>query len=62
MSTDDHALTVPFGRSDFLLGLQAELTDPIHLRLIQAYEGDNPVESMETELGEILMEVLRRED
>ena len=42
--------------------LLAELSDPIHKRLIQAYQGDDPVQSMESELGRILMEILHRED
>jgi hypothetical protein len=39
-----------------------ELSDPIHKRLIQAYQGNNPLESMESELQKILMEILHNED
>jgi len=38
-----------------------QLSDPIHKRLIEAYSGDDPVESMETELGRVLEEVLDNE-
>jgi hypothetical protein len=46
----------------FLAEILKEISDPIHRRLIQAYEEDNPVDSMESELTKILMEVLQRED
>ena len=36
--------------------------DPIHKRLINAYKENNPMESMEAELGRILAEVMNRED
>lgn len=49
-------------REEFLNEILKEISDPIHRRLIQAYKGDNPVESMETELSKILSEVLQRED
>jgi len=50
-------------RSDeFLQELQRELSDPLHKRLIQAYQGDDPVQSMESELASILLEILHRED
>ncbi len=45
-----------------LAELVDRLTDPVHKRLIQAYEETNPRESMEEELGVILIEVLHRED
>ena len=45
---------------------QAELlekvSDSVHKRLIEAYQLKNPVESMEDELGRILLEVLHNED
>jgi len=46
----------------YLNELLAGLSDPVHKRLIQAYRGDNPVQSMESELGKILTEVLHHED
>jgi len=46
----------------YLDELLAELPNPVHKRLIQAYQGNDPVQSMESELGKILMEVLHRED
>jgi len=49
-------------REEYLDELLAELSDPVHKRLIQAYRGNDPVQSMESELGKILMEVLNRED
>ena len=42
--------------------LLEELSDPVHKQLIQAYQVDDPVRSMEDELGKILMEILNRED
>ena len=38
-----------------------KLPDPVHKRIIRAYRGDNPTKSMESELQQILMEVLSRE-
>jgi hypothetical protein len=49
-------------RNEFLAELLQGVTDPIHRRLIEAYQGDDPVQSMESELCKILMEVLRHED
>jgi hypothetical protein len=49
-------------REEYLDELLAELSDPVHKRLIQAYRGNDPVQSMESELGKVLMEVLNRED
>jgi len=42
--------------------LLVELSDPVHKRLIQAYRGNDPVQSMESELANVLIEVLNRED
>ena len=40
-----------------------EITDnPIHKRLIASYKGDDPKQSMETELGKIFEEVIKHED
>jgi hypothetical protein len=47
---------------EFLAELQGNITDPIHLRLIKAYQSADPVTSMETELGKILMEVVKSEN
>ena len=49
-------------REEYLNELLEELSDPVHKRLIQAYQGDDPVESMESELKKILMETAQRED
>lgn len=38
------------------------LSDPVHKRLIQAYQIDDPVKSMESELRKVLIEVLQNED
>ena len=37
--------------------LQKNLKDPFHRRLIWAYQGEDPVQSMEAELKKILLEV-----
>ena len=47
---------------EFLNELQKELSNPLHKRLLQAYQGSDPVQSMEAELARILLEVLHRED
>ncbi len=39
-----------------------ELSDAVHRRILAAYRGDAPVESMESELVRIVKEVLDRED
>ena len=49
-------------RDEFLDELQRRLSDPLHRRLIQAYRSDDPVQSMESELAKMLLEVLHRED
>ena len=49
-------------RRKFLEEMQREVSDPLHKRLIQACEGDNAVERMESELGKMLLEILHRED
>ena len=49
-------------RAEYLDELLKKISDPVHKRLIQAYMGSNPVQSMESELGEILKEVLHLED
>lgn len=59
---DNKASLQHSSREEYLDELLAELSDPVHKRLIQAYRGDDPVQSMESELGRILMEVLRREN
>ena len=47
----------------YLKQLQEELTDPLHKRIIAAYlKKDDPVASMEAELGGILTDVLTHED
>lgn len=46
----------------YLKELAKLTTDPIHKRLISAFMGDNPKESMEAELGKILSEVVKHED
>jgi hypothetical protein len=49
-------------REEFLEEILEQTSDPVHTRLIQAYQGDDPVDSMESELRRILVEVLQRED
>lgn len=46
----------------YLQELAEQAEDPICKRLITAYKGSKPMESMETELGRILKEVVERED
>ncbi|MBL7177199.1 MAG: hypothetical protein ISS66_15355 [Desulfobacteraceae bacterium] len=49
-------------RQDFLDELLEETSVSLHKRLIKAYNSDDPVASMEKELGASLLEVLNRED
>ena len=46
----------------YLQELKALVTDPIHKRLLSAYTGDDPKESVELELDRLLIEVLESED
>jgi len=46
----------------YLEELKALVTDPIHKRLLSAYIGDEPKESVELELDRLLIEVLKSED
>jgi hypothetical protein len=46
----------------YLKELSDGTQDPIHKRLIAAYQGDDPKQSIEAELGKILTEVMNRED
>ena len=46
----------------YLKELEELVTDPIHKRLLAAYTGDKPKESVELELNRLLIEVLRSED
>jgi hypothetical protein len=39
-----------------------EIDNPVHKRIINSYKNPNPIEVMETELGKILLEVLRNVD
>lgn len=48
---------------EFINELLEEISDPVHKRLVQTYLVSNdPVRSMESELGKILIEVLNSED
>jgi len=44
--------------SKYLEELSQGVSDEVHKRLIEAYRGENPVESMESELRKIIMEVV----
>lgn len=54
--------TQQLSEEQYIDELLAQLSDPIHKRLIQAHRGTDPVESMESELSDVLLEVLHRED
>ena len=47
---------------EFLIELASAVSNPIHKRLIQSYRIDDPVQAMESELAEILLEVFDGED
>ena len=59
---DSNSVLKPTRLDDFLIELLEEVSNPIHKRLVKAYQGNNPVESMESELGQILLEVIHREN
>jgi len=59
---DNKAISQHSSLEEYINELLAELPDPVYKRLIQAYRGNDPVQSMESELGKILMEVLNREN
>lgn len=54
--------TQQLSEEQYIDELLAQISDPIHKRLIQAHRGTDPVESMESELSDVLLEVLHRED
>lgn len=68
MKDDNQALdgnqivTVSSLQNKFLAELLEEVTNPLHKRLLEAYRESDPVDSMENELGKILLEVLSHED
>ncbi len=45
----------------FLEELKQEISNPLHQRLLQVYQGPTPVQSMEAELMKILLEAVQRE-
>jgi hypothetical protein len=59
---NNRAVSQHSSHEEYLDELLAELSEPVHKRLIQAYQGDNPVQSMESELRKILVEILKHED
>jgi hypothetical protein len=46
----------------YLNGFLNSVSDPVHKRILQAYQKGDPVGSMEAELARILREVLQGED
>jgi hypothetical protein len=48
-------------RRQFLSALKATISNPIHLRIVEAYARDLSVESMERELGAALIEIFTNE-
>jgi len=46
----------------YLEELKALVKDPVHKRLLAAYTGDEPKNSVELELDRLLLEVLKSED
>jgi hypothetical protein len=55
-------MTEPSRLELYLEELKTLVTDPIHKRLLAAYTGDEPKESVELELNRLLIEVLKIED
>ena len=48
--------------TELLEDLLKQLSDPVHKRLIRVYGGQEPVQSMESELASILRELIASED
>ena len=48
--------------SVYIEGVLKNLSKETHKRIIKAFKGEDPVRSMEAELGEIVMEIVNRED
>ena len=48
-------------RQEFMAELVAQVTDPLHRRLLEAYTGDEPLKAMERTLREILTEMVSHE-
>jgi len=59
---NDQRSTQASRHDEFLTELEASISDPVHKRLIKAYQGNDPTTSMESELKTILLEILQRED
>lgn len=59
---EEHENGINKRREEFLHELSSQLNNPIHKRLLDAYRGHLPLFSMETELKNVLLEVLRHED
>lgn len=49
------------GCKTYLKELLGGVQDGVHKRLVEAYRGQNPLESMESELRKIIMEVVEGE-
>jgi len=55
-------MTEPSKLELYLEELKTLVTDPIHKRLLAAYTGDDPKDSVERELDQLLIEVIESED
>ncbi len=49
-------------KEKFLDEFYDQIEDPVHKRLIKAHSTEDPLQSMEKELGVILVEVLKNEN
>ena len=58
----DQTVAVSSGQHQYLPELLEEVLNPLHRRLLEAYRESDPVDSMENELGKILLEVLSHEN
>jgi hypothetical protein len=58
----EHVRSSNESEAKFIEEIMQALSDPLHLRIIGAHKGENPVKSMEHELGEIVMEIIKREN
>jgi|GEM_PF-2067523 len=48
--------------SEYIDGVLQRLSNEIHKKIVKEYKGEDPVSSMESKLGEIVMAIVNGED
>jgi hypothetical protein len=44
-------------QKEIISDILSQLSDPLHKRIVNAYGGEDPVDSMELELGKVLLDI-----